>query len=67
MNKYVVVKMSVSEWIIDFAKRVAQLNSFVNTVDYQIKGVWLGGMMFPEAFMTATRQFVAQNNGWSLE
>ena len=24
-------------------------------------------MLFPEAYMTATRQFVAQRNGWSLE
>lgn len=29
--------------------------------------VWLGGMFFPEAYITATRQLIAQNNGWSLE
>lgn len=29
--------------------------------------VWLGGLFNPEAYITATRQFVAQANGWSLE
>lgn len=29
--------------------------------------VWLGGLFNPEAYITATRQFVAQTNGWSLE
>jgi len=29
--------------------------------------VWLGGLANPEAYVTATRQSVAQANGWSLE
>ena len=29
--------------------------------------VWLGGLFNPEAFITATRQCVAQANSWSLE
>ena len=29
--------------------------------------IWLGGLFNPEAYITATRQFVAQANGWSLE
>lgn len=29
--------------------------------------VWLGGMFIPEAYITATRQYVAQANSWSLE
>ncbi|KAK2554662.1 Dynein heavy chain [Acropora cervicornis] len=29
--------------------------------------IWLGGMFVPEAYITATRQFVAQANNWSLE
>lgn len=29
--------------------------------------VWLGGLFTPEAFITATRQYVAQANSWSLE
>ena len=31
------------------------------------KGVWLGGLFQPEAYVTATRQTVAHQNGWSLE
>ena len=31
------------------------------------KGVWMGGLLFPEAYLTATRQYVAQNHLWSLE
>ncbi len=27
----------------------------------------MGGLFNPEAYITATRQFVAQANGWSLE
>ena len=29
--------------------------------------VWLGGLFLPEAYITATRQYVAQANSWSLE
>lgn len=29
--------------------------------------VWLGGLLNPEAYVTATRQCVAQANSWSLE
>ena len=30
-------------------------------------GVWFGGMFHPEAYLTAMRQVVAQENGWPLE
>ena len=29
--------------------------------------VWLGGLLNPEAYITATRQCIAQANSWSLE
>lgn len=29
--------------------------------------MWLGGLFVPEAYITATRQFVAQANSYSLE
>lgn len=29
--------------------------------------LWLGGLFIPEACITATRQYVAQANSWSLE
>ena len=34
---------------------------------YKNLHVWLGGLFIPEAYITATRQFVAQANSWSLE
>lgn len=48
-------------------KRFDQFNKLIGTPNYQNSGVWFGGLLFPEAYMTATRQFVAQRNGWSLE
>lgn len=29
--------------------------------------IWLGGLFFPSAYLTATRQAVAQAKGWSLD
>jgi len=34
---------------------------------FQSVTVWLGGLFNPEAYFTATRQCVAQANGWSIE
>lgn len=36
-------------------------------VFFQNFPVWLGGLFNPEAYITATRQCVAQANNWSLE
>jgi len=43
------------------------LQKLSSSTDYGKKGLWFGGLLFPEAFMTATRQSVAQENKWSLE
>lgn len=68
----------VNLWISDFAKRVEQLerislimrqqgsSQFTNEPN-SIGAVWMGGLLFPEAFLTATRQFVAHANTWPLE
>jgi dynein heavy chain 1 len=65
---------TVIQWITDFADRVRQLNeisslysSTKETAALQRINVWLGGFLNPEAYITATRQYVAQMNGWSLE
>jgi dynein heavy chain 1 len=42
-------------------ERIAQLES-INDVE-----VWLGGLFYPEAYVTATRQAVAHRKKWSLE
>lgn len=34
---------------------------------FQKESIWLGGLFSPEAYITATRQMVAQANHWSLE
>jgi len=59
--------INLTNYIIDLQKRFEQFNKLIRTPNYQNSGVWFGGLLFPEAYMTATRQFVAQRNGWSLE
>jgi dynein heavy chain 1, cytosolic len=59
--------INLTSYIIDLQKRFEQFNRLIASHSYQSAGVWFGGLLFPEAYMTATRQFVAQINGWSLE
>jgi dynein heavy chain 1 len=59
--------MSVSEWIPDFARRLAQLDGLSEKDNLTDVDVWLGGLFFPEAYITATRQAVAHRKKWSLE
>ena len=40
---------------------------FLNYITNYCSTVWMGGLFNPEAFVTATRQCVAQANTWSLE
>merc|ERR1719347_1335820 len=64
---------SVASWIADFSQRVKQLQrvsaSVANNSAAALKTVtvWMGGLFNPEAFITATRQCVAQANSWSVE
>ena len=60
--------MSVSEWIPDLARRLSQLDG-ITAVQHNLSNVevWLGGLFFPEAYITATRQTVAHRKRWSLE
>jgi len=60
--------MSVSEWIPDLARRLSQLDG-ITSVQQNLSNVevWLGGLFFPEAYITATRQAVAHRKRWSLE
>lgn len=59
--------MGVAQWIPDFAARLAQLEGISQMESFIGVKVWLGGLFFPEAYVTATRQAVAQRNSWSLE
>mmetsp|Transcript_10643 Transcript_10643/g.10728 ORF Transcript_10643/g.10728 Transcript_10643/m.10728 type:complete len:87 (-) Transcript_10643:420-680(-) len=58
-RKYNIANIQATEWIDDFTKRVNQLTSLANSTDFGQKGMWFGGLLFPEAFMTASRQSVA--------
>jgi dynein heavy chain 1 len=59
--------MGVSQWIPNFSQRLAQLERISPLEVFDDVEVWLGGLFYPEAYVTATRQAVAHRNGWSLE
>jgi dynein heavy chain 1, cytosolic len=59
--------MAVSEWIPNLARRLKQLDSISALDNLSNVEVWLGGLFFPEAYITATRQAVAHRKRWSLE
>ncbi|CAI2172645.1 16667_t:CDS:10, partial [Funneliformis geosporum] len=67
-RKYKVPKtVSLNHWIADFKSRLQQLESITSESYYGGLSVWLGGLFMPEAYVTATRQAVAQSHKWSLE
>jgi dynein heavy chain 1 len=59
--------LTVHEWMQDYVERVKQLVKLAASENHRSEEIWLGGMFFPEAYITATRQLIAQTNGWSLE
>jgi len=62
-------KLGVSRWIVDFVKRIQQLQH-IGQIDYVTDPkacLWLGGLFSPEGFIAATRQFVAAKNKWPIE
>ncbi|KAJ7102434.1 dynein heavy chain protein 1 [Mycena belliarum] len=59
--------MAVSGWIADLSRRLAQLDNIAGLDNLNNVEVWLGGLFFPEAYITATRQAVAHRKKWSLE
>ncbi|XP_006751108.2 cytoplasmic dynein 1 heavy chain 1-like [Leptonychotes weddellii] len=65
--------MTVIQWVSDFSERVKQLQNISQAAASggakELKNihVCLGGLFVPEAYITATRQYVAQANSWSLE
>ncbi|VDN96525.1 unnamed protein product [Rodentolepis nana] len=65
--------LTVIQWINDFASRIRQLIEISEAASLSdlssLRGlrVWLGGLFMPEAYITATRQVVAQTHGWALE
>lgn len=69
-NQYTVPKTcTVNQWFADFVHRVQQLSKIASLPAKELRlfKVWLGGLFLPEAYITATRQCVAQANSWPLE
>lgn len=64
---YSVADTTATEWVLDFKQRLDQFKHLAKQSDYGRKGIWLGGLLYPEAFLTATRQAVSQDHKWSLE
>lgn len=60
-KSYQTLDMSVNEWIIDLKNRILQLNKISDDREFGKSNIWLGGLIFPEAYLTATRQYVAQS------
>ncbi|KAJ1982313.1 dynein heavy chain [Dimargaris xerosporica] len=63
---------SLTQWLGDFQQRLAQLDTIANAAKTDAAGldelpIWFGGLFYPEAYITATRQAVAQRHNWSLE
>eukprot|EP00298_Acanthocystis_sp_HF-20_P014810 c20911_g2_i2.p2 GENE.c20911_g2_i2~~c20911_g2_i2.p2 ORF type:complete len:357 (-),score=187.42 c20911_g2_i2:98-1168(-) len=66
-KRYIVPEMGFTEFIADLSKRITLMNSVMKSPKYlKNDGVWLGGLMSPEAWITATRQSVAQTKKVSL-
>ena len=66
-SRYAAARMTVTEWLADFARRLEQLRALHACPDFGQFALWLGGLFFPEAFLTASRQAIAQRKQVSLE
>ncbi|KAJ3389103.1 hypothetical protein HDU92_001163 [Lobulomyces angularis] len=60
--------MTVDQFIMNLKERLEQIETISKTGNFESnKEIWIGGLFLPEAYITASRQFVAQKNQWSLE
>lgn len=60
-KQYQMLDLSINEWIIDLKNRINQLNKLSEDKEFGKDNIWMGGLIFPEAYLTATRQYVAQS------
>jgi dynein heavy chain 1 len=58
-------------WVIDFVNRIKNLKEIIEHAEthshFNGCKVWLGGLLYPEAFLTATRQFTSHKNSVPLD
>eukprot|EP01041_Mallomonas_annulata_P000303 gene303-544_t len=72
-NEFVTAHATIGTWVSDLALRIKALQRYGGILGKQSSAggdgcsFWLGGMFSPESFVTATRQYTAQMNKWSLE
>jgi len=66
-KRYSVAEITVTEWLSDFILRLDQLRRLRECGSLQRFELWMGGLFFPEAFLTASRQAIAQKMKLSLE
>ncbi|CAM9128550.1 unnamed protein product [Discosporangium mesarthrocarpum] len=69
-SRLVQANMGAADWVDDFCKRLTHLQTLAHaevSVGSSAGPYWLGGLFSPDAFITATRQFVACSSGCSLE
>ena len=66
--------MLAASWVQDFGKRLQQLITLTDNkatplsqTDWARRGVWLGGLFSPKAFITATRQETAAQLNCSVQ
>ncbi|KAL3119213.1 hypothetical protein niasHT_003500 [Heterodera trifolii] len=59
--------VTAREWMRDFVQRMKQLKRLSLSENLRNEEVWLGGMFVPKAYISATRDLIAQTNGWPLE
>jgi len=63
--------LSASAWVVAVAAKIQSLDRYSALIANKIMlsdcPVWLGGFFSPEAFITATRQYVAEKMQWSIE
>ncbi|ORX61965.1 dynein heavy chain [Hesseltinella vesiculosa] len=61
--------VSLNVWMADLQARFDQVATIAQTSPQHLDGmtVWMGGLFIPEAYVTATRQAIAQRHQWSLE
>jgi dynein heavy chain 1 len=66
-QRFAMAKVTATQYLGDLVKRLEQLRTVVSCSSLQKHRLWYGGLFFPEAFLTASRQAVAQEKKVSLE
>ena len=66
---YVTPNIGLRAWLVDFSNRLTRLGALlaVKEGEIHLSKVHMGYLLFPEAFLTATRQAAARLNNFALE